>query len=427
MSNMSTTYSYLQFVSYASIRNWSVQYMKGDSTLSSAFPIKLLGDFINEENGKYNISDPSKDYGILGVNNQTGIFDAYTENGAKIKQKYKKMEEGWIAYNPYRVNVGSVGVKRQNHRNEYISPAYVVFSCKSGLLPDFLYLMMRTPTFNNIIKRNTTGSVRQSLSYKNLSALRVPMPSIDEQRKLINSYFELVRKATLLLASVTNIEKDEALYVAERLGSEYSIEKDVEDIGAYRYLQFFHSRNIHRWDVWNINWTKRISHYKEVPLNKIITLQSGQFLPNKKQLGGEFIVYGGNGETGRHNEYCYSGKRIIIGRVGEYCGNVHLIDGKYWITDNAFKVDKVSDEVSWEFLSIALKSSKLNNYRSISAQPSISQGRILKLSIPVPPKEIQEEIVAYTKGKREQITNLRAEAQRLRQQALEEFEKELFK
>lgn len=129
MNTMSSTYRYLQFVPYADIQNWSVQYMGEENSLASLFPMKLLGDFISEENKKYSISDPTIDYGILGVNNQIGIFDAYTENGAKIKQKYKIMKEGWIAYNPYRVNVGSIGVKRECHKNDFISPAYVVFSC----------------------------------------------------------------------------------------------------------------------------------------------------------------------------------------------------------------------------------------------------------------------------------------------------------
>lgn len=424
---MNRIYRYMQFVAYADIRNWSVQYMKEENSLESVFPMRLLGDFINEENKKYSISDPSTEYGILGVNNQTGIFDAYTENGAKIKQKYKMMKEGWIAYNPYRVNVGSVGVKRQSHKNDYISPAYVVFSCKVELLPDFLYLMMKTPTFNKIIRRNTTGSVRQSLSFKNLRTLQVPIPSLEEQERVVFSYFKMVNQASKLLASTADIEKEESSYLTEKLGNEISIRKDVNDIGRYHFLQLFHSRSIQRWDVWNIAWTKRIFNYKEVPLNKIITLKSGQFLPNKKQQGGKYVVYGGNGETGRHSEFCYSGKRIVIGRVGEYCGNVHLVDGKYWITDNAFKVDKISDEISWEYLTIALTSLRLNDYRSISAQPSISQGRILKLSIPVPPKEVQAEIIAYTKEKREQIAKLRTEAQRLKQQALQDFEKAIFK
>ena len=47
--------------------------------LASSHPIVRLGDYIKEESAKYNISDKTKTYGILGVNNHSGIFDAYEE------------------------------------------------------------------------------------------------------------------------------------------------------------------------------------------------------------------------------------------------------------------------------------------------------------------------------------------------------------
>ena len=130
--------------------------------------------------------------------------------------------------------------------------------------------------------------------------------------------------------------------------------------------------------------------------------------------------------AGTNDEYCFEGKRIVVGRVGEYCGNVHLVEGKYWITDNALKIDKISDELSWEYLAIALWNLKLNNYKSISAQPSISQSRILSLSIPVPPFEIQNTIVKHITELKEQIKQLKQEAKELRENALAEFEKEIF-
>ena len=157
-------YKYLRLVNYSTLLLWDIKRYFTTLVLSS-FPVVRLGDYINEESAKYSINDPTKTYGILGVNNQTGIFDAYEESGSKIKQKYKKMEIGWIAYNPYRVNVGSIGIRTNAQKHEYISPAYVVFSCRSGLVPDFLFLVMKTNLFNKIIRENTTGSVRQNLSF----------------------------------------------------------------------------------------------------------------------------------------------------------------------------------------------------------------------------------------------------------------------
>jgi type I restriction enzyme S subunit len=381
-----------------------------------------LGDYIQEEGTKYNISDKTKTYGILGVNNQTGIFDAYEENGSKIKQKYKKMQVGWIAYNPYRVNVGSIGIRTEEHLFEYISPAYVVFSCKKGLLPEFLFLLMKTDLFNKIIRENTTGSVRQNLNYSVLSNLQIPLPSLAEQNKIIAAYNATIAQAKQYSTQAKDIDKQIEKYLNISLGIEESSVKKHESGKLY----FMSSNQLTRWDVWNVSANGYSKKYPLHYLHNVITMQSGKFLPSKAQKGGEYNVYGGNGLTGTHNEFCFTGKRIVIGRVGEYCGNVHLIDGNYWITDNALKVDKIADEVTWDFLAIALQALNINQYRSISAQPSISQTKILQLQIPIPPLHTQNEIVEHITRLRKKQKDLQQKSLTLRQQATQQFEQTIF-
>lgn len=76
---------------------------------------------------------------------------------------------------------GLYRTKNRFAKNEYISPAYVVFKCKDTLLPEFLYLVLKSTVFNSIIRENTTGSVRQTLSYDNLAVINIPVPSIETQ------------------------------------------------------------------------------------------------------------------------------------------------------------------------------------------------------------------------------------------------------
>ena len=415
------TYKYLHFVNYSTLLLWDIKRYFATQVLSS-FPIVRLGDYIYEESAKYVISDPTKKYGILGVNNQTGIFDAYEENGSNIKQKYKKMQVGWIAYNPYRVNVGSIGIRREEHHYEYISPAYVVFSCKNGLLSDFLFLLMKTDFFNKIIRENTTGSVRQNLNFSVLSNLQIPLPSLEEQNKIVATYNATIAQADNYAKQADDINNQ----IGEYLGITLGIANQVVKKHPIGKLYFMKSSQITRWDVWNVVTSIYSGKYPLALLQNIIKMQSGKFLPSKEQKGGEYNVYGGNGLTGTHNKFCFSGKRIVIGRVGEYCGNVHLIEGDYWITDNALKVDKTTEDVTWEYLTIALKSLNINQYRSISAQPSISQTKILQLQIPIPPIDIQNEIVEHISALRAEQKNLQQHASELRLQAQQQFEQTIF-
>ena len=412
---------YLYLVNYNTLLLWDIKRYFA-TQLSSQFSVVRLGDYIREESAKYKISDPTQKYGILGVNNQIGIFDAYQEEGSKIKQKYKKMQVGWIAYNPYRINVGSIGIRKSTHNYEYISPAYVVFSCKNELLPEFLFLLMKTELFNKIIRENTTGSVRQNLNYSVLSNLQIPLPSLTEQENIVDAYNYAISQAENYTQEADRIEKDILTYLNTILG----INTREKEQHGYGTLFFKNLSQVSRWDVWNTPVSKFSNKYPLKSLEQIIIMQSGKFLPTKYQEKGIYNVYGGNGLTGTHSAYCFSGKRIVIGRVGEYCGNVHLIEGNYWITDNALKVDKITQDVTWEYLEIALKALNINQYKSISAQPSISQTKILQLQIPLPPLDIQNEIVEHIAALRTEQKELRQKALLLRQQATQQFEQTIF-
>ena len=186
---------HIKFVPFRDILLWDVKRYSSER-IKSNYPIVKLGLHIQEQSQKIKLFDfPDEVFGILGVNNKIGIFDAYKEKGANINQAYKKMEKDWLAYNPYRVNVGSIGMRTAAHQHEYISPAYVVFSCKETLLPDFLFKLFKTERFNKIINESTTGSVRQNLTFDILKTLDIALPPIDVQKKLLEAYYRKSEKA----------------------------------------------------------------------------------------------------------------------------------------------------------------------------------------------------------------------------------------
>ena len=133
--------------------------------------------------------------------------------------------------------------------------------------------------------------------------------------------------------------------------------------------------------------------WEMMELKDIIKLSSGQGLIQKDFKEGEYEVYGGNGVTGYHNEYFLSDRTVVIGRVGAYCGSVHLTSEKCWITDNGLFVKELLHPVNLEYLALVLKNLNLNQYAKVGGQPSISQGEVLRLSIPFPKMETQNELV----------------------------------
>lgn len=157
----------------------------------------------------------------------------------------------------------------------------------------------------------------------------------------------------------------------------------------------------------------RICRDEEMRLGDIFKLSSGKSLPEKKRTAGEYNVYGGNGVTGKHNEYFVEEPTIVIGRVGEYCGAVHLTTDKCWVTDNALMVTNWFKEVDKEFLVYVLTAMNLHQYAKTVGQPSISQGNIYDLEIDLPEIGQQREIVNILNRVNGIINSRRKELQKL--------------
>lgn len=119
-----------------------------------------------------------------------------------------------------------------------------------------------------------------------------------------------------------------------------------------------------------------------ISLCSIINVSSGQGLSQAKMKSGIFPVYGGNGITGYHNDYLFNESKLIIGRVGEHCGNVHRTQKYSWITDNALIVRPVLEtEFNPDFWFYLLSYIKLNDFAFAAAQPVITGGIIKKILI----------------------------------------------
>lgn len=106
-------------------------------------------------------------------------------------------------------------------------------------------------------------------------------------------------------------------------------------------------------------------------------------------------VYGGNGITGYYHSALLNKPTIIIGRVGEYCGNVFKTPEKSWVTDNAMLVSEVlMHDYNIDFFTIKLNSLNFKQYSDSTGQPKITQGSIGGIFITYPVKiEEQNNII----------------------------------
>ena len=274
-----STNHFLKFVPFSKFDLWDTKRYTS-KLVNSNFEVVKLSSCINEESNKYKLFlEEEKDFGILGVNNKTGIFDAYVQKGKDINQPYKKMEIGWIAYNPYRINVGSIGIRLKEHKNEYISPAYVVFSCKENILPEYLFLVFKTDTFNKVINENTTGSVRQNLSFDKLKDLEIPLPTLQEQQEIVEAYFSKINEANQLKLEANNIDQEIEKYFLNQLGlKELNLKEKVKGLLTVDF------KDLDRWDYFSGDYSVisqlKSSNYSLSKLGDIYSFAKRSF--NKK-------------------------------------------------------------------------------------------------------------------------------------------------
>ncbi len=137
------------------------------------------------------------------------------------------------------------------------------------------------------------------------------------------------------------------------------------------------------------------------PCEQIFKLTSGKKRPNNlSDVPSEvkpFPVLGGNGVMGFSDEwYLDKSQSLIIGRVGEYCGAIHIASGKFWVTDNALYVKEWrNDRADLAFVGFFLEYFDLNRFKRMAGQPLVTQGMINEHRIPLPRTlDEQQEVVA---------------------------------
>lgn len=143
---------------------------------------------------------------VMGVTNSRGIVPMREQTIAEDISRYKVVPPQAFAYNPMRINVGSIAM---NEAEEpiLVSPDYVVFACLQGRLsPDFLDHLRNTKWWSHYINSGGSGSVRQRTYYADLAAMKVPLPNFERQCRIadvLNTGRRDVEMTTLEIDALT--------------------------------------------------------------------------------------------------------------------------------------------------------------------------------------------------------------------------------
>ncbi len=117
----------------------------------------------------------NEDIPVYSVTNSQGFCTEYfgKEVASHDKTTYKIVPRGYFAYNPSRINVGSVDWQRCEER-VIVSPLYTVFSVSDEIDCQYLYYFLRSDFGKQMIKARASGSVRDNLKLEMLKEMTIP-------------------------------------------------------------------------------------------------------------------------------------------------------------------------------------------------------------------------------------------------------------
>jgi type I restriction enzyme S subunit len=121
---------------------------------------------------------------IYGVIPQADMFNHGRILASENTSGYRVVRKDDFAYNPARINVGSIG-RLDDYDMGIISPMYVCFNTNNGLNGDYLEQFLKTKYFNDAVKRRLSGSVRECLNFSGLCDIDISYPlDTKEQRRI---------------------------------------------------------------------------------------------------------------------------------------------------------------------------------------------------------------------------------------------------
>ena len=265
-------------------------------------------------------------------------------------------------------------------------------SLKQGNNRFLLYMFLHT---KREIQSQSSGSTFKSINKTTINDFRIPLPPLPEQRAIAH-ILQTIQEAKFTRQREILLERERKSALMDHLFSHGTKgePRQQTEIGEIP----------ESWEV-----TK---------LGDIIKLKSGlsrpkdmESKPNPKQ---NVPVYGGNGILGYTSKKFSEQRHLVIGRVGAYCGCVHIAESPNWITDNALYPEKwFNSEVALNFLAEQLRHFNLNRLQRRGGQPLITQSILHQLKIPLLPLLEQNTFANISQAFDEKIAALEKEVEHI--------------
>lgn len=161
---------------------------------------------------------------------------------------------------------------------------------------------------------------------------------------------------------------------------------------------------------------EKTSIFPLVPFEEVCSLEYGKSLPQAARIDGPYPVMGSNGISGFHNEFLVKGPGIVVGRKGS-AGEVTWVEDDFFPIDTTYFVQLVNDDsADLRYIYHVLRALNLPDLRGGAGIPGLNRTDVYQRHrIPLPPLEVQREIIAEIEGYQRKIEEAQQEIVRLQE------------
>ena len=447
-----TVYTYLKFVRYRELENWSVSHiLVMNMGFNEMYPMIPIGNTIVRSANTINIEDDVSYKQVTLKTNGGGAVLRDIKQGKYIGTKKQfVVHSGQFIMSKIDARNGAFGVVNADLDGAVVTADFPVFDVlNEKVTPEYLALISSTTQFVRFAQSCSRGTTnRQRIDVGLFLSQKIPLPTIDEQRTLVSAYNEKIGESKKLEQQAARIEQEIEDYLLTELGIEKQTEAKVGN--ANKYLQFYRFKDIDKWGYDFIIKRKHIKKnekYHTKTISQLCQISSGGTpARGRKEYYGGTIPWIKTGELqneilldteekitklGLENSSAklYSEGSLVVAMYGATIGKTAKLGIKATTNQACAVLSNIDNsivETDYLWVYIQSQTKELKTLAYGGAQPNINAGIIANYKIPIPPLAVQNTIVEHINKQKGQIKKLKQQAEYLRKEALEEFEKEIF-
>lgn len=438
----------LKSINFVDLEKWYVEYYLREIHLKSKFELIKLRKIISPKKNLIKKDDYKGDIPIVDKivfktgdivfrkEKKTGM-NLYSLDNEDLLVSNINFHQGATALNIFGKIVASTHYQPYSINTEIIDPLYLV-------------KILRSEPFLKMVSGKKAQGIKNESGYDFIGNFKIPVPSISEQKAIIQKYQDTISKAEAIEKEAEKADKGIDDFIFLKLGiKEVSLEKNNDFI-----LNTTSFSNLYSWDVkhsiLNISpqTLLKSSLYKNIPVQSVFEINPLTQIPKEIDKITFLPMECISDISGTVIE-----KRIIDSKTKGYtkfkdndvifakitpcmqngkCAVVQDLLHGYGMGSTEFHVFRaIREDILPEYLHSLLRTTMLrrtamNFFTGSSGQQRVSSDFIKSLYIPLPPLPVQNEIVEHINQIKAQVKDLRQQAKELREKAKIEFERSVF-